>query len=154
STFVSLTGCEPKNKHHRMVRSDLAGSTQPRSSGKMTTTMEQVKTKSVEPHTRFALPEVNWDELNEPGAYVERGSGDLYRVPKEAIIPGGSPIIHKESIGSSRLVQVSKNPFVTTLAQKIHKNEDAEALFCYKHVVQSVFAERRKASACPTITQH
>src|SRR6516162_3226188 len=40
------------------------------------------------------------------------------------------------------------------LAQKIHKNEDAEALFCYKHVVQSVFAERRKASACPTITQH
>jgi hypothetical protein len=41
--------------------------------------MEQVKTKSVEPHTRFALPEVNWDELNEAGAYVERGSGDLPR---------------------------------------------------------------------------
>jgi hypothetical protein len=58
---------------------------------------------------------INWDELNEAGAYVERGSGDLYRVPKEAIIPGGSPIIHKESAGSSRLVQVSKNPFVTTL---------------------------------------
>jgi len=31
------------------------------------------------------------------------------------LIPGGSPIIHKESTGSSRLVQVSKNPFVTTL---------------------------------------
>jgi hypothetical protein len=60
--------------------------------GKMKTTMEQVKTKSVEPHTRFVLPEVNWDELNEPGAYVEHGSGDLYRVPKEAIIPGGSPM--------------------------------------------------------------
>src|SRR5215468_3255431 len=45
-------------------------------------------------------------------------------------------------------------PCVIALAQKIHKNEDAEALFCYKHVVQSVFAERRKASACPTITQH
>jgi len=77
---------------------------------KMKVSMEQVKTKSVEPHTRFALPEVNWDELNEPGAYVERGSGDLYRVPKEAIIPGGSPIIHKESVGSSRLVQVSDPP--------------------------------------------
>ena len=82
-------------------------------------TVEQVKTKSVEPHTRFALPEVNWDELNEAGAYVERGSGDLYRVPKEAIIPGGSPIIHKESTGSSRLVQVSKNPFVTTLEARL-----------------------------------
>ena len=81
--------------------------------------MEQVKTKSVEPHTRFALPEMNWDELNEPGAYVERGSGDLYRVPKEAIIPGGSPIIHKESTGSSRLVQVSRNPFVTTLEARL-----------------------------------
>jgi hypothetical protein len=53
--------------------------------------MEQVRTKSVEPQQRFRLSEVTWDELNEPGAYVERGSGDLYRIPKEAIIPGGSP---------------------------------------------------------------
>ena len=103
-----------------MAHSGLAGSTKtPRSPGKKRASTEQVKTKSVEPHTRFALPEVNWDELNEPGAYVERGSGDLYRVPKEAIIPGGSPIIHKESTGSSRLVQVSKNPFVTTLEARL-----------------------------------
>jgi hypothetical protein len=90
---------------------DLAGSAQPQSPGKMrSVVMKQVKTKSVEPHQRYSLSEITWDELNEPGAYVERGSGDLYRIPKEAIIPGGSPIIHKE-----RLVQVSKNPFVTTL---------------------------------------
>jgi len=49
--------------------------------------MEQVKTKSVEPQQRFALSEVTWDDLNEAGAYVERGSGDLYRIPKEALIP-------------------------------------------------------------------
>src|SRR5947199_4581951 len=66
------------------------------------TIMEQAKTKSVEPQQRFALPEVTWDDRNEPGAYVERGSGDLYRIPKEGLIPGGSPIVHKESIGSSR----------------------------------------------------
>jgi hypothetical protein len=77
--------------------------------------MEQVRNRSVQPQTRITLAEVAWDELNEPGAYVERGSGDLYRVPKEALIPGGSPIIHKESAGASRLVQVSRNPFVTTL---------------------------------------
>jgi hypothetical protein len=71
--------------------------------------------RSVQPQTRITLAEVAWDELNEPGAYLERGSGDLYRVPKEALIPGGSPIIHKESAGASRLVQVSRNPFVTTL---------------------------------------
>lgn len=81
--------------------------------------MEQVKTKSVEPQQRNALPEVSWDNLNDPGAYVERGSGDLYRVPQEALIPGGSPIIHKESNGASRLVLISRNPFVTTLEARL-----------------------------------
>jgi hypothetical protein len=81
--------------------------------------MEQVRNRSVQPQTRITLAEVAWDELNEPGAYVERGSGDLYRVPKEALIPGGSPIIHKESAGASRLVQVSRNPFVTTLEARL-----------------------------------
>jgi hypothetical protein len=80
---------------------------------------EMAKTRSVEPQQRFSLPEVGWDELNEPGAYVERGSGDLYRVPQEALIPGGSPIIHKESQGASRLVKVSPNPFVTTLEARL-----------------------------------
>lgn len=73
--------------------------------------LEQVKTKSVEPHQRFTLQR-GWCD-------VERGSGDLYRVPKEALIPGGSPIIHKESAGASRLVQVSRNPFVTTLEARL-----------------------------------
>jgi hypothetical protein len=81
--------------------------------------MEQVKNKSVERQQRFSLPETTWEGLDEPGAYVERGTGDLYRVPKEALIPGGSPIIHKESAGASRLVQLSPNPFVTTLEARL-----------------------------------
>jgi len=81
--------------------------------------MEQARTRSVEPQHLFTLPEVTWADLAEPGAYVERGSGDLYRIPKEALIPAGSPIIHKESVGASRLVQVSKNPFVTTLEARL-----------------------------------
>jgi len=81
--------------------------------------MQQAKNISVEPSFRTSLPEVSWDEIAEPGAYVERGSGDLYRVPKEALIPGASPVIHKESTGASRLVQVSKNPFVTTLEARL-----------------------------------
>ena len=81
--------------------------------------MEQARTRSVEPQSRFTLDETTWEGLNEAGAYVERGSGDLYRVPKEALIPGGSPIIHKESLGASRLVQISKNPFVTTLEARL-----------------------------------
>lgn len=48
-----------------------------------------------------------------------RGTGDLYRVPKEALIQGGSPVIHKESLGASRLVRISKNPFITTLQARL-----------------------------------
>src|SRR5260370_442273 len=70
---------------------------------------------SMEPSHRFNLLEVNWEEVSEPGAYVEKGSGDLYRIPKEALVTGGSPIVMKESIGASRLLQISKDPFVTTL---------------------------------------
>ncbi len=61
---------------------------------------------SVEPQRRLSLPLTTWEELNEPGAYVEVGSGDLYRFPTEALIAGASPIM---------LVQVSANPFCTTL---------------------------------------
>ena len=75
--------------------------------------------ESIEPQQRTVLPELGWEELNEAGAYVERESGNLYRVPKEALIPGGSPIIHKESLGATRLVRVSRDPFVTTLEARI-----------------------------------
>jgi hypothetical protein len=39
--------------------------------------------------------------IHEPGAQVELGSGDPYRIPKEALIPGASPAIVKESRGAS-----------------------------------------------------
>lgn len=80
---------------------------------------EATRNVSIEPQHRFTLPEVSWESLNEPGAYVERGTGDLYRIPKEALIPGASPMIRKESSGASRLVQLSPNPFVTTLEARL-----------------------------------
>jgi hypothetical protein len=94
--------------------------------------MEQVKTRSVEPQTRSVLSETTWEDLSEAGAYVERGSGDLYRVAKEALIPGSSPIIHKESLGASRLLQISKNPFVTSLEARLHgpSRVATQASFC------------------------
>jgi len=60
------------------------------------------------------LPEVPWAEIKEAGAYAELASGDLYRIPKEALVAGVSPIIVRESRESSRMVQVSRNPFVST----------------------------------------
>ncbi|HEX9773697.1 MAG TPA: hypothetical protein VGA44_09540 [Steroidobacteraceae bacterium] len=80
---------------------------------------EQIKSMSIESEHRLPLMELNWDDVHEPGAYVEVGSGDLYRIPKEALIAGASPVVVKESRGASRLVQVSKDPFVTTLAARL-----------------------------------
>lgn len=65
------------------------------------------------PSQRSLLPEITWDQIHEPGAYVELGSGDLFRVNKEAIGPA-SPIITRESNGATRLLQVSRNPYVTS----------------------------------------
>ncbi len=79
----------------------------------------QVANVSVEPSHRTRLMEVSWQEILEPGAYVEKGSGDLYRVPKEALLQGASPLIRKESAGASTLLQVSKNPFITTLEARM-----------------------------------
>lgn len=80
---------------------------------------EQAQVVSIQPQQRSSLPEVSWENLSEPGAYVELGNGDLYRVPKEALIQGGSPVIRKESLGASRLVQLSKNPYITTFQARM-----------------------------------
>jgi len=79
----------------------------------------EMATQSAQATRRSVLPEVNWDSISEPGAYVERGSGDLYRVPKEGLVPGASPCIIKESLGASVLVKVSDDPFVTTFKARL-----------------------------------
>jgi hypothetical protein len=75
-------------------------------------------TVSTQPSRRLSFSEVSWDEIHEPGAYVERGSGDLYRIPQEAIGPA-SPMIKKQSLGASRLVRITNNPFVNTLEARM-----------------------------------
>jgi len=79
----------------------------------------EVSTQSAQAARSSTLPEIDWESINEPGAYVERGSGDLYRVPKEALVPGASPCIIKESRGASVLVKVSDDPFVTTFRARL-----------------------------------
>jgi len=80
---------------------------------------EDVATQSAQATRRSTFPEINWESISEPGAYVEHGSGDLYRVPKEALIPGASPCIIKESRGASVLMKVSDDPFITTFSATV-----------------------------------
>ena len=91
---------------------------------------EEFVTQSAQGTRRLMLSETTWEAINEPGAYVERGSGDLYRVPKEALIPGASPAIVKESRGASVLVKLSDDPFITTFKAR---------LLCAQHNIEPNF---------------
>jgi len=79
---------------------------------------------------RDFLPELSWPDVTEPGAYVELGTGDLFRIPKEAILPGASPLIRKESVTPSRLVRISRNPYVITFEAR---------MLCAEHNIEPNF---------------
>ena len=85
---------------------------------------------SMDPRQSSRLLQTTWQDIVEPGAYVEVGSGDLFRIPKEALLEGSSPLIRKESSGSSTFIQVSKNPYVTTFEAR---------MVCAEHNVQPNF---------------
>jgi hypothetical protein len=46
------------------------------------------------------------------------------------------------------------SPISNSLARIIHDLEDTKSLFCYKHVVETVFVRAREAFACLTIARH
>lgn len=91
---------------------------------------KEARLMSIEPGHRESLLEVSWSEVSEPGAYVEKGTGDLYRIPKEALLQGGSPVIEKQSAGASTLVRISRDPFVTTFKAR---------MLCAEHNIEPNF---------------
>jgi hypothetical protein len=91
---------------------------------------QQTGNVSIDPKQASRLLQMTWKDIDEPGAYVEVGSGDLYRIPKEALLEGSSPLIRKESSGSSTFIQISKNPYITTFEAR---------MVCAEHNVQPNF---------------
>jgi hypothetical protein len=74
--------------------------------------------------------EVSWDELETPGFYVSRVTGNGYRVPSEALVKGASPIIQQVSAKPSRLVKLSDNPFIPLIkARNLAANSNIEPNF-------------------------
>ena len=61
-------------------------------------------------HTTSRLTETEWNSINQPGCYLDVGSGDLFRISKDAIATGHSPLITKTSNGANRVVKLSDNP--------------------------------------------
>ncbi|HEV8438843.1 MAG TPA: hypothetical protein VGT40_12170 [Methylomirabilota bacterium] len=77
------------------------------------------KVHAVSAQSQQFSTELSWDNIEEPGAYVDATSGELYRIPQEALLPGSSPLIRKESARPSKLVQLSKSPFITTFQARM-----------------------------------
>ena len=61
-------------------------------------------------HRSSRLQEMSWNEIQRPGSYLILGSGDLVRVPQDALAPGHSPLITITSAGETRVAKLSDNP--------------------------------------------
>ncbi len=59
------------------------------------------------------LMQVCWEDIDEPGAYVEVQTGRLLRIPQEALLAGSSPLIRQECTETPTYIQLSKSPFIT-----------------------------------------
>jgi hypothetical protein len=91
----------------------------------------KLTTSSIEPsEAPHSLPETSYEQVREPGAYVDQTTGDLYRIPEEALIRGASPVVVRESRSPSHLRQVSRDPFVTTMEAR---------LVCCRHNIEPNF---------------
>ncbi len=63
--------------------------------------------------------QVTWEGIQEAGTYVDVTTGDLFRIPQEALLKGSSPLIRKESLESSLFLKVSDSPYVTNIEARM-----------------------------------
>ncbi len=66
------------------------------------------QTSSTE-HRVSRLDEMAWNTMSRPGCYIIMGSGDLVRIPQEALATGHSPLITVTSTGETRVAKLSDN---------------------------------------------
>jgi hypothetical protein len=56
------------------------------------------------------LVEMGWNAIDEPGCYLLIETGDLARIPQEALAPGHSPLVILTSQKEARVARLSENP--------------------------------------------
>ena len=77
-----------------------------------------------------ALRIMNFNEITEQGCYILLDTGQLVRVPSEAITPGTSPLvtIHQQGITRAALLSDNEAELVSTL-RDIATNNDIQPKF-------------------------
>jgi hypothetical protein len=63
--------------------------------------------------------EMAWEEISEPGAYVEVSTGKLYRIPAESLPIRNAGTKPAHDAPSSPLVRLSDDPFIFALAARM-----------------------------------
>jgi hypothetical protein len=89
-----------------------------------------IRNQSIQALNVRALREVAWDQVNDPGTYVDVRTGDLFRIPREGLVTGASPVVMRESAAPVVLRQLSDDPFLPTLKAR---------LMCAQHNIQPNF---------------
>jgi hypothetical protein len=62
--------------------------------------------------------ETTWDQISEPGTYVEKGSGDLYRILPE-VIGSESSFERMQRDEEVRLVKLSNDPHLSLMQARL-----------------------------------
>jgi hypothetical protein len=55
---------------------------------------------------------VPFDEIHTPGCYVSKNTGNLYRIPAEALALGRSPLIEIVSKTGTLMTKIAEDPWV------------------------------------------
>lgn len=81
--------------------------------------------KKQQAHAQRRFERISWNDIREPGAYVEISTGTLYRVPQQ----GATPLVEKHGAGPlpadafpprhSQFVRVSRDPFILSLGARL-----------------------------------
>ncbi len=73
---------------------------------------------------------VQFDSIQEPGAYICNWSGHLLRIPDDAVAPGRSPLVNVIGLEPLYVTKLADNPFVTlTKARMFASNLDLSVNF-------------------------
>jgi len=91
--------------------------------------MVMAESRTLAKQKQQALQQLAWEEINEPGAYVEVSTGTLYRIPREALREGAAPFGRQDAT-RSQFLQVSRDPFIFPLGAR---------MVCVAHNIQPNF---------------
>lgn len=88
------------------------------------------KTSTVSEHAAASGMRIQFDSIQEPGAYICNWSGHLLRIPDDAVAPGRSPLVNVIGLEPLYVTKISDNPFVTlTKARMLACNLDVSVNF-------------------------